>query len=154
MPELSSRLAEVFIYRMTGDVPEYLILRRSDKVIYSGIWSVCAGKIEPGEKAYEAAVREMREETGLVPEELYNVDAVNVFYDPANDEMHAVPVFLAKVAAQEVTLNDEHTEFQWHAEEEAVKMLHWLSHKNNVRLIQKCLTDEEYFRSLNLILKK
>lgn len=153
MPELSSRLAEVFIYRMNGDVPEYLILRRSDKVIYSGIWSVCAGKIEPGEKAYEAALREMQEETGLVPEELYNVDSVNVFYDPVTDEMHVVPVFLARIENRKVTLNDEHTEFQWHEAEGAVKMLHWISHKNNIRLIQKCLTDEEYFRSLNLILK-
>ncbi|MBX7042527.1 MAG: NUDIX domain-containing protein [Ignavibacteria bacterium] len=154
MPELSSRLAEIFIYRINGDAPEYLLLKRSGKVTYSGIWSVCAGKIEPGEKAYEAAVREMREETGLAPEELYNVDAVNVFYDPVTDGMHVVPVFLARVEICDVTLNEEHTEYKWLTADEAVKTLHWVSHKNNLKLIRKCLTHEEYFRTLNLILKK
>ena len=39
-----------------------------------------SGGIHPEEKAWEAAIREVKEETGLTPERLYSADAVETFY--------------------------------------------------------------------------
>jgi peptide-methionine (S)-S-oxide reductase len=44
---------------------EVLLLRRSDDVHCGGLWSFPGGKVEEGETAQQAAVRELREETGL-----------------------------------------------------------------------------------------
>lgn len=151
MPVVESQLVEVFVYFESPGIREYLLMKRSDAVIYPGIWSVCAGKIKPGERAFEAARRELLEETGIIPAELYSVDTVNAFYDALSDKLHVAPVFLAKAQSKDVLINFEHTEFAWKQLHEAVHMLHWISHKNNIELIEKCLSDVEYRRSLNLI---
>jgi len=52
-----------------------LLLRRAD-----GLWSVPGGGIEPGERLDQAAVREVREETGL---EVEPVALIGVYSDPA-----------------------------------------------------------------------
>lgn len=43
-----------------------LLCKRSNKVSMSGVWSVPGGHIEKGEDPENAALREFREETGLV----------------------------------------------------------------------------------------
>jgi 8-oxo-dGTP pyrophosphatase MutT (NUDIX family) len=52
-----------------------LLLRRAD-----GLWSVPGGGLEPGERLDQAAVREVREETGL---EVEPVALIGVYSDPA-----------------------------------------------------------------------
>jgi dATP pyrophosphohydrolase len=151
MPEVVSRLIEVFVFRETSGSREYLILRRSPDEIYPGIWSVCAGSIEQNEKTYEAALRELEEETSLKPARLFLVDAVNSFYDVYDDVMHVIPLFVAEVKDDSVKLSDEHSDYVWKELHEAKKILHWVSHKNNIELIDKCLTEEEYFKTLKLI---
>ncbi len=152
MPVVEASLIEVFVYRETTDGRKYLLMKRSSSEIYPGIWSVCAGSIERDEKTLEAAVRELHEETGLIPEAMYAVDTVNIFYEPIEDKMHIVPVFLARVSEPDIVLSDEHSEYVWTGLEESGKLLHWVSHKNNIRLIDKCLGDGEYFKTLKQLL--
>lgn len=57
-----------------------LLLRRADGDIRrDGLWSVPGGGIEPGERLDQAAVREVREETGL---EVEPVALIGVYSDP------------------------------------------------------------------------
>ncbi|MDT8375554.1 MAG: (deoxy)nucleoside triphosphate pyrophosphohydrolase [Mariprofundaceae bacterium] len=44
---------------------EVLLLKRPDNVHCGGLWSFPGGKVEEGETPPDAAVRELREETGL-----------------------------------------------------------------------------------------
>ena len=44
---------------------ELLLLKRSDKAHCGGLWSFPGGKVEDGETPLDAAVRELKEETGL-----------------------------------------------------------------------------------------
>ena len=53
----------------------FLIGQRPEGVPLAALWEFPGGKIEPGETAEQAAVRECREETGLVVEPLFHYPA-------------------------------------------------------------------------------
>lgn len=128
---------EVVVFRISG-APEFLVLRRSDRVsLYPGLWQVVSGRIEEGEKAYEAAGREVREETGLFPQKLYNTPLTNTFYLLSEDSVNLSPVFAAKVdESDSVTLSAEHTEFRWLGKEEAISLLVWPGQKSAIQRVQ------------------
>nr|WP_150852027.1 NUDIX domain-containing protein [Sinorhizobium arboris] len=60
----------VVLLRLVEGQPEVLLLRRNHTLI--GEWCQIAGAIENGEKAWEAALREVKEETGLACRQLYS----------------------------------------------------------------------------------
>jgi dATP pyrophosphohydrolase len=93
---------------------EFLLLRRSPGEFMAGAWSVVRGTSEPGETAWAAALRELREETSLVPREFYQLDTVDVFYLAEGDTIWNCPGFCAIVdPGATVMLNDEHDAYQW-----------------------------------------
>ncbi|MDH4045439.1 MAG: NUDIX domain-containing protein [Gemmatimonadota bacterium] len=92
---------------------ETLALRRSRQGRCPGAWEVVHGRIEEGESPVEAALRELREETGLAPACLYNLSRVESFYRHAADEVGFIPVFAAFVADAAVQLSDEHDACDW-----------------------------------------
>jgi 8-oxo-dGTP diphosphatase len=55
-----------------------LIVRRGKQGAMSGLWSLPGGHIEPGERAADAALRELREETGVEAAILGLVDVHDV----------------------------------------------------------------------------
>jgi len=95
-----------------------LLLRRSP--VSNGQWCQVAGGIEQGETAWQAALREIKEETGLVPDLFYSGDICEQFYEIDQDAIWIGPVFVGFVSDnQTFVLNDEHTDFQWVTIEEA-----------------------------------
>ena len=90
-----SQMIEAHVFRDTNDDLEFLLLKRSGKVIYPGLWQMVNGKIKAGEKAYQTALREIKEETGIVPERLWVVPKVDSFYSHENDNIMLLPVFAA-----------------------------------------------------------
>jgi len=89
-----------------------LLLRRTGYL--AGLWCQVAGGIEPGEKAWQTALREVREETGLVVEDLWSADILEQFYEVDKECITVVPVFVGYVSADaEIVLNDEHDAFKW-----------------------------------------
>jgi dATP pyrophosphohydrolase len=77
-------------------------------------WQLVTGGIDDGETAWQAALRELKEETGLVPIEFYQVDVLNTFYLAQTDSISISPMFCAIVPADaQVQLNHEHTDFRW-----------------------------------------
>lgn len=95
---------------------EHLQLRRSPGRYMAGVWSLVRGGIEQGETAQQAALREMREETGLapLPGQYYRLGTVETFYTSEHDGIWMCPFFVAFVADDAmVTLNPEHTDFRW-----------------------------------------
>ena len=128
--------------RGSGAALECLVLRRSGAGRCPGSWEVVHGHIEPGERPVEAALREMREETGLVPLRFYNVSRVEAFYRHAEDVVALVPVFAAFVeAAAEPRLGIEHDAAEWMAPAEAAARVAWPREARALEDIQRVFLD-------------
>ncbi len=138
MPKINFELVEVVLFRRK-DEPEFLVLQRSEKEdIYPGLWQIVSGGIEPGEKAYEAALREIREETGVKPLGLYNTPLTNTFYFFTNDSVNVSPVFAAEVDPRDIIeLSDEHKDFRWLVKDDAISLLVWPGQKNAINIIDQ-----------------
>jgi dATP pyrophosphohydrolase len=84
------------------------------------------GHIEPRERPVAAALRELREETGLVPQRLYNLSRVESFYLHRQDVVALIPAFGALVpAGSTVTLSAEHDVSAWLAPAQAAQRFAW-----------------------------
>jgi dihydroneopterin triphosphate diphosphatase len=91
-----------------------------------GSWETVHGTIEPGETPTQAALRELREETGLVPLRLYNASRVEAFYQHRTDDVALIPVFAAFVpGVAEARLSPEHDAALWLAPGDAARRFAW-----------------------------
>ena len=107
-----SDAVSVFLLQHHGSEVKVLLMRRATTM--KGTWCQVAGGIEAGEKAWQAALREVREETGIILGSLWSGDIVEQFYEPHRDRIAMLPVFVGFVAPQiEVQLNDEHDAYEW-----------------------------------------
>jgi dATP pyrophosphohydrolase len=103
---------------------QVLALRRTANARCPGSWEIVHGKIEPDETPVEAALREVREETGLTVERLYNI-TVNPFYLHRTNTVQLAIVFAVVVTPGTPTLGIEHDAAAWHTPAEAVTVLAW-----------------------------
>jgi 8-oxo-dGTP pyrophosphatase MutT (NUDIX family) len=116
---------EVFIVLRRGE--EYLVVHRVPEA--GAYWHGIAGGVEEGETPEEAAVRELREETGLeaVPTPLPN----SFVYLEIT-----VHTFLVEVPSDwEPQLNEEHDDYRWLSQDEAVELLYWPEPKELLRAL-------------------
>lgn len=115
MAELAIRctMVSVVVLRTLDAGPQMLLVRRHSRYM-DGTCTYIAGHLEAGESGWQAALRELAEETGLSPHALYATSFCEQFYDAGNDCIQLVPAFVAFVAADAVVrLNREHTASQW-----------------------------------------
>jgi 8-oxo-dGTP pyrophosphatase MutT (NUDIX family) len=109
-----------------------LALRRSGRTRCAGSWETVHGTIRRNETPHRAAVRELREETGLTPERLYNVTA-HAFYLHRQATVEIAVTFCAFVAgAPRVKLSAEHTRAEWLSRGAAMKRFSWPSERENL----------------------
>jgi len=93
---------------------QILQLHRPPGAFMGETWQTIHGKIKAGETAWQAAVRELAEETALKPDEFYQLDTLNVFYMAADDAIFHCPGFCAVVTGDaRITLNHEHDAVRW-----------------------------------------
>jgi 8-oxo-dGTP pyrophosphatase MutT (NUDIX family) len=112
---------DVWPYRQFEGTAEFLLLHRSGRD-GAPFWQGVSGWIEVGEAPHLAALRELREETGLEAVELYGVDAVFDLYAWRRGTVEAIVPFAALVAAEaEPQLSDEHDEWRWEPLAEAIQ---------------------------------
>ena len=124
MSEVTVRVVDVYPYRVREERLELLVLRRSLGRVYAGEWRIVGGKIEPGEAAWQAALRETREEVGCHPTRLWVVASVNTFYEWQNDRVNVIPSFAAELNRDPI-LDDEHDDWAWLPPDEATARLAW-----------------------------
>jgi dATP pyrophosphohydrolase len=139
MPAVRSDLIEVCVFKFEQDRPLYLLLRRSNELaVYPGIWQLVSGRLVGGEKAVDAALRELKEETGLTPIAFWITPFVNSFYNPADDSIHMSPFFAAQVEIGEAPrLSDEHSAFGWFGFGEAAGKLVWPGQREGLRVVEE-----------------
>lgn len=137
MPTLECNIVEVCAFSFPDNIPVYLLLRRSkaDK-IYPDTWQIVSGSVEAGETTVKASLRELKEETGLVPEKFWLVPHTNTFLNPERDVVHISAVFAAQVAAgSRPRLSKEHYEFEWCSLAGAMKLLVWPGQVEALRIV-------------------
>lgn len=132
------RVIDVYPYRLGDGGAEFLLLRRAAGVAYAGAWRMVGGKIEPGETAWQAALRELAEETGRVPLRAWTVPSVNAFYEWQTDRLNLIPAFAAELDADPV-LDREHDAFAWLPPAEAAARPVWPEQQRLLRLVADLL---------------
>jgi dATP pyrophosphohydrolase len=142
-PVTTFRVAFVDVYVLRQGVTglETLVLRRGPGGRCPGAWEAVHGSIEPGESPVEAGLRELREETGLVPDRMYNLSRVESFYRHVTDEIGFIPVFAAFVAPAPVRLSGEHDACEWLPVPAAQGLLAWPRERRGLEDIQILLAD-------------
>lgn len=99
----------------------YLLVRET-KTIARGRLSMPGGKVEPGESLHAAAIREVREETGL----RVRLDSMlEVFHTPRTTEQSfgITFVFAASIIGGSITTSVEHPEIVWRTTSEIEDLL-------------------------------
>jgi dihydroneopterin triphosphate diphosphatase len=120
----------------------YLMIRRSTPYL-KGIWQMVSGAVEAGETGWEAALREIEEEIGLVPDRFYSADILEQFYRPDIDCVVLVPVFVGFLEADRaVQLSWEHDAFEWIGVEEADRYLLFENQRSAIRDIERRFVQE------------
>lgn len=148
--QVNSNLVEIHIFREMKGVLEFLLLKRSPWKYYPNIWQMVSGKIKRNEKAYECAVREMFEETGLTPEKIWVVPNVSSFYSADTDTITVVPVFAARVGFEcEIQLSEEHVAYKWVLLSEAMQILAWDGQRRSAHIIEDYFTNHKSFWALS-----
>jgi 8-oxo-dGTP pyrophosphatase MutT (NUDIX family) len=118
-------VVEVFVIRHIGGDWRVLTLQRAPDGKRPGSWETVYGKIDAREKPGKAALRELREETALEPESLYNV-TVSSFYLHESNTIQMCITFAAFVDDDaEVTLSDEHQLLEWLSVDGACERFTW-----------------------------
>ncbi|HEU4787645.1 MAG TPA: ATPase, T2SS/T4P/T4SS family, partial [Gemmatimonadaceae bacterium] len=120
MPQIEVGTIDVFVIRPLETGWRVLALQRGQLTRCPGAWEPVHGHIEPGEQPEQAAVRELREETGLVADRLYIV-RVQPFYLRATRTLQLAIVFAAFVAEPgDVAIGAEHVRAEWLSVDDAL----------------------------------
>ena len=143
MADVTVRVVDCYVYRQTDDGLKFLLMKRNLNKIYEHLWQGVAGKIEDGETAPEAAIRELKEETGLDPVNMFVADHVSRFYEVHGDRVNLVPVFGMEVDSDEVMLSEEHVDFKWVTIKEALNTLVWNGQKEGIQTVHDMVISDD-----------
>ena len=106
-------VVDVYVVRPYREEWLVLVVQRALDTRCPAAWETVHGRLEPGERPEQAAVREVAEETGLAVDRLYNV-TVQPFYLHAVGTVQMAVVFAAFVREPaEVRLGPEHQRHEW-----------------------------------------
>jgi len=136
--ESRSAFVEVYVFRRRGRRVEFLCLRRGQIRFLPGVWQPVTGRCRPRERGLAAAVREVREETGLAPLRWWALEAPTVFYDASRDRVRAYPRFAAETGADAtVRLSGEHVDWAFLPAIEAGRRYLWESQRQGLEDVKR-----------------
>ena len=135
MPNIEVRVIDAYVYRTTSAGLLFLVLKRAKTKMYEHIWQGVAGKIEHGETSWEAAIRELKEETGLTPLKMFVADHVSQFYETNDDRINLAPVFGIEVDSEIVIISREHCDHKWVDLNGALDLLVWRGQKQAIQAV-------------------
>ena len=132
-------VVDVYVIRPLPEGWQVLVVQRALDTRCPGAWETVHGHIEVDERPEVAAVREIREETGLEIDRLYNV-TVQPFYLHKLETVQLAVVFAAFVAEPaEVKLAEEHQKFEWLSVDDALARFIWPRERGALRDVHQLL---------------
>ena len=143
MADITIRVVDSYVFRQTDGGLRFLLLKRNKDKLYEHLWQGVAGKIEGDETAFEAAIRELKEETSLEPVRMFVADYVSRFYESHQDRINLVPVFGIEVDSSEVKLSKEHVDYKWVDIYEALDTLVWRGQKESIQTVYDMVVNND-----------
>lgn len=126
---VDERSAGAVMFYIEGTAePEYLLLHYT-----AGHWDFPKGNIEAGESEKQAAIREIREETGITDVEFLDSFRMKIEYKYRHGRrlvQKEVVLFLAQTRTRQVTISHEHIGFAWKKFDDAIQQLTYRNAKN------------------------
>lgn len=118
---LPSPVPAVGVVCLRGD--EVLLIRRGT-LPRQGEWSLPGGRIEPGETAIDAAIRELREETGVEARLTGLLDVVDGIF-PSAGKHYVLIDYAAEWVAGEPVAGDDALEARFVALDQVEALIDW-----------------------------
>ena len=112
------RSAGVILYKTEGQRRVYLILQYA-----AGHWDFAKGKKIRGETDMQAALREVREETGITDVPICDDFKEEIKYEFMRDGTairKTVVFFLGRTESSNIALSGEHTDYTWQEYNDAI----------------------------------
>ena len=122
----------VYYHDKDTNTVQYLLLHYP-----GGHWGFPKGKVEKGENLRDAAMREVKEETGLEAKPVGNFSQSITYYFRDRDGSTVdkeVTFFVAEVTVKEVTLSEEHQDYVWLPIADALEKLTYNNSRQLLRM--------------------
>jgi 8-oxo-dGTP pyrophosphatase MutT (NUDIX family) len=138
--QIRHNMVNCYVARTTADRDwEFLQIRRAKNDFMGGTWQTVYGQAEPHETAPQAILRELKEETGLTPTELYRLERVMVFYTIPHDTIwHSVQFCAIISPTAQIKLNEEHDALRWLPAATAQSQFMW---EEDRRSVKECIKE-------------
>jgi dATP pyrophosphohydrolase len=126
---------EIIIFKREGNELTFLILKRNPQK--GGFWQPITGGVEEKETFEETAMREVREEIGVINDiKLIDIGYSFEFFD--HGENHFEKVFAVELKPKtKIIISEEHTEFKWVSGKAAIEQ--FLKYENNKKGFEKLI---------------
>lgn len=135
--------AGIVIYRRHEGEVKFLLL-------YHGrsYWNFPKGKLEAGERSFKAALREVKEETGINQKDLdfrdyFKVSDVYSFIQEGKRIQKRVDFYLAYSNTRYVRVSPEHEGYGWFLYRDAVKILKHKNLRDTLKKAYETITKKE-----------
>ncbi len=137
-PPMTAPVAAVGVICLRGD--EVLLIRRG-RPPRLGEWSLPGGRVEPGETVRDAALRELREETGVEAELGPLVDVVDGLF-PEDGRHYVLIDFAARWTAGEPVAGDDAAEARFWPVKDIAARVAWSETVRVIRMAADLFTPE------------
>lgn len=139
-PEIKTDIVDVYVFRRAEAGVDLLQLRRTRQP-YAGSWQPVMGHVEAGERAEEAALRELAEETGARSfVGFWVLDRVRPYYIASQHAVMLGPRFACEVdGGWTPRLNDEHDAWRWVPLAEVDTAFMWPSQRASIRDMEEAI---------------
>lgn len=133
---------QAYIFKKTMRGYEFLLLKRDKD--HGSIWQPITGKVEPHEEIFDAAKREIKEETGLSGFiKIIDLEYSFKFKDKKGEFEEYAFGFEVSPETEEIITSSEHQNYSWVNSETASELLYWDSNKQVLKLLHDKLVPKE-----------
>jgi dATP pyrophosphohydrolase len=133
MATIEAGTVDVFVLSRESGKWLALVLQRSHETRCPSAWETVHGHIEAGEEPEDAAVRELREETGLAAERLYSIRVQPIYLVRTHTVQLGVGFAAIVDSTVPVTLGNEHMACEWLPAERAMERFVWPAERTGLR---------------------
>ncbi len=132
--------AGFLIFKKDNNIIKYLFLKSKDR------YDIPKGIQEPGENEFEAALRELKEETGIKEVKVIPLfkKKIEYFYRLGKESIKKeVTYFLGGINTNEIKVSKEHDGYEWLTKEEVFSKI---KYENIKKLVEEA---ENFIKNLN-----